>query len=114
MPNQLTAVDAAFRALADPTRRAVVQRLCLGPATVTELAAPFEMALPSFLQHLRVLETGGLLTTVKRGRTRTCVLRPESLASVTDWLAERRAAWESHADRLEAHVLDLQSKEPTA
>ncbi|MBO0984717.1 helix-turn-helix transcriptional regulator, partial [Rathayibacter sp. SD072] len=87
-------LDTAFRALADPTRRAVVSRLRRGPATVGELAEPFPMALTSFLKHLRVLEQGGWIRTAKRGRVRTCRLDPAAFAAVEDWLAEQRAEWE--------------------
>lgn len=111
MPNHSPPIDTTFRALADPTRRAVLQRLTHGPATVTELAEPFDMALPSFLQHLRLLEAGGLVTTVKRGRTRTCELRPEPLAQAADWLTEQKAVWESRFDRMDAYLLDLHAKE---
>ena len=95
------ALDTAFRALADPTRRAVVSRLRRGPATVGELAEPFPMALTSFLKHLRVLEQGGWIRTAKRGRVRTCRLDPAAFAVVEDWLAEQRAEWEQRTDRLE-------------
>ena len=111
MPNYETAIDTTFRALADPTRRSVLERLTHGPATVTELAEPFDMALPSFLQHLRLLEAGGLVATVKRGRTRTCQLRPESLAQAADWLARQKTVWEGRFDRMDAFLLDLHSKE---
>jgi DNA-binding transcriptional ArsR family regulator len=94
-------LDTAFRALADPTRRAVVTRLRRGPATVGELAEPFPMALTSFLKHLRVLEQGGWIRTVKRGRVRTCRLDPAAFAVVEDWLAEQRSEWEQRTDRLE-------------
>ncbi|OOB89235.1 ArsR/SmtB family transcription factor [Rathayibacter sp. VKM Ac-2630] len=94
-------LDTAFRALADPTRRAVVSRLRRGPATVGELAEPFPMALTSFLKHLRVLEQGGWIRTAKQGRVRTCRLDPAAFAAVEDWLAEQRSEWEQRTDRLE-------------
>ncbi|KQQ18367.1 ArsR family transcriptional regulator [Rathayibacter sp. Leaf299] len=94
-------LDTAFRALADPTRRAVVSRLRRGPATVGELAEPFPMALTSFLKHLRVLEQGGWIRTAKQGRVRTCRLEPAAFAAVEDWLGEQRSEWEQRTDRLE-------------
>ncbi|GAB3403612.1 hypothetical protein GCM10027515_14930 [Schumannella luteola] len=93
--------DVVFAALADPTRRAVVARLGRGEAGVSVLAAGFDMALPSFLKHVRALERAGLVTTVKRGRVRTCRLDRERLAVVDGWLADQRAIWEQRADRLE-------------
>ncbi|MEM9756962.1 MAG: metalloregulator ArsR/SmtB family transcription factor, partial [Pseudomonadota bacterium] len=81
----------AFQALGDPTRLAVVERLCAGPASVSDLAAPFDMALPAFVKHLGVLERAGLITSAKSGRVRTCHLAPERIAELTDWVAERRA-----------------------
>ncbi len=107
MPNQQTTLDHAFQALADPTRRAVIQQLAHGPSTVSDLAAPFDMAMPSFLQHLRVLEKGGLITTQKTGRVRTCKFRPEKLAEAQDWLAEQRKLWDDRLDRLESYIETL-------
>ncbi|MGX1305401.1 DNA-binding transcriptional ArsR family regulator [Amorphus suaedae] len=110
MPNRDASLDDAFRALADPTRRAVIQRLGRGPASVTDLAEPFEMALPSFLQHLKILEKSGLVRSTKVGRTRTCELSPEALAPLEGWLAEQKAMWEARFDRLDAVVRELQTK----
>jgi|SRR6516164_7184836 DNA-binding transcriptional ArsR family regulator len=104
-------MDAIFQALADPTRRAVVGRLGRGPATVSELAAPFDMALPSFLKHIRMLEGGGLIRTRKTGRVRTCELEKGALATAESWLAQQRALWEGRTDRLEQFVLATQEKE---
>ncbi len=84
---------ALFHALADPTRLAVVERLLEGPASVGVLAAPFPMTLPSFLQHLRVLETGGIVRSEKTGRVRTCRLEPTAFDAIEAWLAERHAVW---------------------
>ena len=98
-----------FLALADPTRRQVIQRLGQGPASVGELARPFSITLPSFMKHVRALESSGLIRTTKTGRVRTCVLNPERLAVVDDWLAEQRSVWESRTDRLE-HLV-TQTKE---
>lgn len=100
-------LDRLFHALADPTRRAVVERLGIGPAPTSELARPFPMALPSFLQHLDVLEHAGLVTSEKRGRVRTYRLTPRPLASAQDWLARQRDLWERRLDRFDAYVRTL-------
>lgn len=97
-------LDGIFQALADPTRRAVVGRLGRGPASVGELAAPFEMALPSFMKHIQMLEACGLIHTSKAGRVRTCTVDRTRLAAVDDWLNEQRAIWEGRTDRLEQFV----------
>lgn len=99
--NQLTEI---FQALADPTRRAVIGRLGQGEASISDLAAPFEMALPSFLKHIRLLEGCGLIETRKQGRVRTCRLDRQSLKAVDDWLGAQRALWETRTDRLEAFL----------
>lgn len=104
MENHLPSLDAAFHALADTTRRAVLSRLARGPATVSELAAPFEMGLPSFLKHLRILEEDGLIFTEKQGRVRTCRVNAKRLALAEGWLARQRRAWEAQADRLANYV----------
>ena len=103
-------VDLVFRALADPTRRRVVERLSEGEAAVSELAAPFEMALPSFLQHLRVLESSGLVTSQKTGRVRTYALAPQRLQQAETWLARQRGLWERRLDQLDAYLLELKEK----
>ena len=100
-PGQL---DTLFQALGDPTRRAMLERLARGPATVTELAAPFDMALPTFLQHLKVLEAGGLIATEKLGRTRFCRLNPGRVEEARDWLHRQREKMEAQTDRLEAFL----------
>ncbi|RUU05097.1 ArsR family transcriptional regulator, partial [Mesorhizobium sp. USDA-HM6] len=87
-------IDGIFRALADPTRRRVVERLNRSPASVSELAEPFDMALPSFVEHLKVLEACGLVQSEKAGRVRTYSLSPEPLKLAENWLAEQRALWE--------------------
>ena len=97
-------LDGLFLALADPTRRAVIGRLGSGPASVGELAKPFDMALPSFMKHIRYLEESGLIITRKQGRVRTCVLEKKRLALVDGWLAEQRAIWEGRTDRLALFV----------
>ncbi|MGE4428311.1 MAG: ArsR/SmtB family transcription factor [Solirubrobacteraceae bacterium] len=101
MANSSAALDEVLGALADPTRRAVVRRLGRGPASVGELAQPFPMTLPSFMKHVRTLETSGLIRTAKAGRVRTCSLNRERLALVDHWLAEERRLWEARTDRLE-------------
>ena len=95
------ALNSVFHALADPTRRAVVQRLARGPATVSELAKPFDMKLPTFMKHLRVLEDGGLVKSHKKGRVRTCHFQPKKLATAESWLARYRLVWEARLDRLD-------------
>lgn len=97
-------LDSLFQALADPTRRAVIGRLGEGPASISDLAAPFDMALPSFMKHIRVLEGAGLVRSDKKGRVRTCALEQASLAPVETWLDQQRRLWEARADRLAAIV----------
>lgn len=104
MANHGDPLTPAFHALADPTRRAVMARLAEGPATVSELAAPFGMALPTFLQHLRILEGGGLIATEKKGRSRLCRLNAGRVADIEDWLGRQRRTWESQTDRLEVFL----------
>ena len=111
MPKYYDQLDAVLRALADPTRRAVVERLATSPAVVSELAAPFSMALPSLLQHLRVLEEAGLITSNKQGRVRTVSLRPGALDVLHVWLGEQRTPAEHQADRLGLHLTRTTSKE---
>lgn len=93
-------LDLAFQALADPSRRAMVDRLVQGPATVSELAAPLAMSLPGVVQHLAVLEASGLVVSEKIGRTRTCRIEPKVLTQAEQWISERRALWERRLDRL--------------
>jgi DNA-binding transcriptional ArsR family regulator len=95
-----TTLDLAFQALADPSRRAMVDRLVQGPATVSELAKPLAMSLPGVMQHLAVLEASGLVVSEKIGRTRTCRIEPKVLTQAEHWIAERRALWERRLDRL--------------
>jgi DNA-binding transcriptional ArsR family regulator len=94
------ALDLVFQALADPTRRALVERLSLGPASVSELAQPLPMSLPAVVQHLQVLEVSGLIRSEKRGRVRTCRVEPSALRDVERWASARRASWERRFDRL--------------
>ncbi len=111
MPKYHDELDAVLRALADPTRRAVVERLAKSPAVVSELAAPFSMALPSLMQHLRVLENAGLVTSEKHGRVRTVSLRPGALDVLHLWLDEQRTPAERQADRLGIHLTRTHPKE---
>lgn len=104
MPNYSDDVDAVLRALADPTRRAVVERLSKSPAVVSELLRPLSMALPSLLQHLRILEDAGVVTSSKQGRVRTVTLRPGALDVLHLWLGEQRTPAEGRADRLGIHL----------
>lgn len=108
---QPAAADEVFRALSNPTRRKVLERLSAGPATVSELAAPFDMQLPSFVQHLSVLEESRLVTSRKRGRVRTYDIAPERFRVVEDWLAERRRTWEARLDRFDEYVMKLKEEE---
>lgn len=108
-----TPLDPLFAALADPTRRAIVGRLGRGPASVSELAAPADMALPSFMKHLRLLEACGLIVSEKAGRIRTCRLVPERLGAVSDWLAEQHRIWEGRTDRLEQLAIAMQDRKHT-
>ncbi len=106
MPNQELELDQVYRALANRTRRQVVERLCRGPATATELAEPHAMALPSFMQHLATLEDSGLVRSEKRGRSRTYSLVPDPLSPAEGWLDRTRRLWEARLDRLDAYLLD--------
>jgi DNA-binding transcriptional ArsR family regulator len=108
---QSAAADDVFNALANPTRRKVLERLSAGPATVSELAAPFDMQLPSFVQHLSVLEHSRLVKSKKRGRVRTYEMAPERFKVVEDWLTARRQMWEARLDRFDQYVKQLKDKE---
>lgn len=109
MDNYAQQLDHAFGALADPTRRAIMARLAQGEASVGELARPFDMALPSLMKHIRVLETGGLVESQKQGRVRTCRLKASGMTGVESWIAEQRAVWEARIDRLEAYANSLET-----
>lgn len=100
MLNELATVDRVLHALADPSRRVIVERLSRGPATVSELARPLEMTLSAVLQHLQVLETSGVVRSEKVGRVRVCHIEPAALRTVEQWIRERRATWERRLDRL--------------
>src|SRR5512147_1388153 len=108
---QSAAADEGFDALSNPTRRKVLERLSIGPATVSELAAPFDMQLPSFVQHLSVLEQSRLVRSHKRGRVRTYTIAPERFKVVEDWLTARRRLWEARLDLFNQYVKQLREKE---
>jgi DNA-binding transcriptional ArsR family regulator len=99
-------LDALFQALGDSTRRAVLERLSKGPATVSEIAEPFDMTLPAVMVHLHRLEAAGLVVSEKTGRVRTLALAADSYTPVRDWLDQQRAAWEARLDRMERFALD--------
>jgi len=105
-------LDRHFTALGDPTRRAILSRLARGKASVSELAAPHSMALPSFLGHLNKLEDAGLITSTKDGRVRVCDLAPEAFTPTQDWLSEQRALWGGRLDRLDDYVTHLMKDKP--
>ena len=108
---QSAAADAVFHALSNPTRRKVLERLSVGPATVSDLASRFDMQLPSFVLHLSVLERSRLVRSKKRGRVRTYEIAPERFAVVDGWLAARRREWEARLDRFDRYVKELQERE---
>jgi len=106
-------LDLTFQALADPSRRAMVERLSRGPVSVSELAAPFDMSLSAVVQHLRLLEESGLVRTEKAGRVRTCRMDTATLRAAEDWMSSQRAAWEQRFDRLEEFLASNPSKPPS-
>jgi DNA-binding transcriptional ArsR family regulator len=110
MPNYVGALDDVFGALSDPTRRAVLERLCAGPAAVGEMARAFDMALPSFTQHLQVLEGCGLVESRKDGRVRTYRLTPAPLRPAERWMADRRKLWETRLDQLDRYLQTMKEK----
>ncbi len=103
-------LDETFAALSDPTRRAILSRLADGEASVTELAAPFDMTLPAISKHLKVLERAGLITRGRRAQWRPCRLEPAPLKQASDWLEEYRRCWEERLDRLDGYLQELQRK----
>lgn len=104
-------VDGIFRALSDPTRRHVLERLSARPASVSELAAPYRMALPSFLQHLKVLENCGLVRSRKDGRVRTYQIAPEQLRLAEDWLGRQRNLWERRLAQLDSYLMQMKEED---
>jgi DNA-binding transcriptional ArsR family regulator len=99
-------IDLLFQALADPSRRAMVERLTRGPASVSELARPLAMSMPAVVQHLHVLERSGLVRSEKVGRVRTCTVEPAALRTAEGWIAERRTTWEQRLDRLGEYLAE--------
>ena len=106
MTNYSLEPSAMFAALSDASRCSIVERLCQGPATVSELGAPLKLSMPTLLQHLRVLESSGLISSTKAGRVRTCRLEPEALARAEEWIRSRRAAWAGTLARLDRYLTD--------
>ena len=104
-------LSTIFSALADPTRRAILKRLSSGEATVTELAAPFEMSLPAVSKHLKVLERAGLISRGRDAQWRPCRLEAQPMKDAVDWLEEYRRFWEERFDRLDEYLAELQGKE---
>jgi DNA-binding transcriptional ArsR family regulator len=106
MLNYSSQLDLMFQALADPSRRLMVEQLSRGPATVSELAKPFAMSLPAVVQHLQVLEASGLVRSEKAGRVRTCHIEPAALSLAEQWIIERRKSWERRLDRLGQYLAE--------
>lgn len=111
MLNYQDSLDLRFQALSEPARRSMLERLSEGPASVSELAQPLDMSLPAVMQHLRVLEESGLVSTRKQGRVRTCRLEPDAFEPAENWLRARRAMWERRLDRLETYLEEQQREE---
>jgi DNA-binding transcriptional ArsR family regulator len=111
---QTAVTDDVFYALSNATRRKILEQLSSGPATVSDLAAPFDMKLPSFVQHLGVLEKSELVTSKKQGRVRTYAIAPERFQVAEGWLSEQRKTWESRFDRFDNYVKQLKEKESTS
>jgi len=109
MLNQTATLDRVFHALADPSRRLMVERLSLGPASVSELARPLSMSLAAVVQHVQVLEASGLVRSQKIGRTRTCSIQPAAMQSAEQWIADRRSSWERKFDRLGEYLKESAS-----
>ena len=105
-------IDLVFRALSDPTRRHVLERLSRSPASVTELAEPFDMALPSFVQHMKILEESGMVRSTKTGRVRTYRIAPRRIKLAESWLAKQRSLWERRLDQLDEYLLTLKENQP--
>src|ERR1700742_4180995 len=110
MLNQSADLDRLFHALADPARRAMMERLSRGPAPVSELARPLPMSLPAAMQHLGVLEAAGLVRSEKIGRVRTCAIQPNALSLAEQWINARRTEWEHRLDRLGAYLKTLENE----
>jgi DNA-binding transcriptional ArsR family regulator len=108
--NKSIQLDLTFQALADPTRRVMVERLSRGPASVSELAQPLAMTLSAVVQHLQVLQASGLIRSEKAGRVRTCRIEPKALRIAEDWIAGRRGNWERRLDRLGEYLAEQNAK----
>jgi DNA-binding transcriptional ArsR family regulator len=105
------ALDRVFAALADPTRRAIVDRLCRGPASISALAEPLDMSLPAVFQHMKILKSSGLVRTAKAGRVRTCHVEPETLSRMAGWVFGRQASWQRLFDRVAARLADEECRD---
>jgi DNA-binding transcriptional ArsR family regulator len=112
MQSDTDALSTTFAALADPTRRAILARLAGGEATVTELAAPFDLSLPAISKHLKVLQRAGLIEQGRQAQWRPCRLKPEPLRDVADWVGQYRRWWEASFDRLDEYLTELQKAQP--
>lgn len=112
MEHHSNQLDGIFQALADPTRRAVLGQLGRGPASISDLATPFAMALPSFMKHIHFLESSGLIHTSKQGRVRTCTIDKQRFATIDTWLSGQRAIWEQRTDRLDHFVTQHNQEQP--
>ncbi len=112
MPAVAETIDSVFRALSDPTRRRVLERLSKSHTSVSDLAAPFDMALPSFVQHMGILESCGLVRSTKTGRVRTYQLAPDRLRLAENWLARQRTMWERRLDQLDDYLKELRENKP--
>lgn len=110
MLNQSPELDRLFHALADPARRAMIERLSRGPAPVSELARPLPMSLPAAMQHLGVLEAAGLVRSEKTGRVRLCAIEPQALSQAEQWINARRSEWEQRLDRLGTYLETLKNE----
>jgi len=110
MHSQQLAVDRAFHALGDPTRRAIIEKLSHGPVSVSTLAEPLDMTLAAVVQHLQILEESGLVRSEKIGRVRTCQIEPKGFALVEKWIADRRTLWQRRFDRLGALLAEPEEK----
>jgi DNA-binding transcriptional ArsR family regulator len=113
MLNKSTVLDQTFQALADSTRRAILAELTRGPSSVSKLARPLAMSLPAVMQHLAVLESSGLVRSVKVGRVRTCRIEPKALSLAEQWISQRRTEWEHHFDQLGDYLNALAKGEGT-
>ncbi len=109
MLKQLSSLDFTFQALADPTRRAMIERVSCGPVSVSDLARPLAMTLPAVMQHLAVLENSGLVVSEKLGRVRTCRIDPRALSVVEQWITARRTEWQQRLDRLDNYLATLKT-----